>query len=66
MNLINIKEYTGNYYFKKKVFGGFDIYVEIIGTTTQPEDCSESPEFTTFIKADESILNSKFKLTKKP
>ena len=61
---MNIKEYTGNYYFSPLFFGGFNIYVEVIATYTCPHDLTESPEFNTFIKADLSTLSSNFKLTK--
>lgn len=62
---MNIKSYTGNYYFKQKIFGGFNLYVEVIATNTDWYDMSESPEFKTFIKANNNIINSNFKLVLK-
>lgn len=62
---MNIKSYTGNYYFKKRLFGGFDLFVEVIATTTDDYIFSESPEYTTYIKANEAKISSNFKLVLK-
>ena len=59
---MNIRSYTGNYYFKSRLLGGFNLYVEVVATVTDWNDCSESPEFMTYIKADNNIINSHFKL----
>lgn len=62
---MNIKKYTGNYYFRSKVFGGLTLFVEVVATYTCWNDCSEGPEFTTYIKANNNIINSHFKLIPK-
>ena len=60
---MNIKKYTGRYYFKKKFWGGYYIYVEVVYTYYDILG-DESPEYVRFIKAsDEDLINFKLKLT---
>ena len=54
---MNIIKYTGKHYFKRKFFGGFDIYVEVIYTYNDLMG-EESPQFSMFVKADEQDLSN--------
>ena len=47
---------TGNYYLKKRFFGGYNIMVEVVGRYSCEMDFSYSPEFTTYIKATSEHL----------
>lgn len=63
---LEIVRYTGKCYFKKRIFGGFDIFVEVVAVREDMQDFSKSPEFTTYIKANERMLNSRIGLVIKP
>ena len=53
MEVINL---TGNYYLKKRFFGGYNVMVEVVGKYFCTNDFSYSPEFTTHIKATSEHL----------
>lgn len=60
---MEIVKLTGNYYLKKRFFGGYNIMVEVVGRYFCERGFSYSPEFTTYIKAtDEHLIELDIKV----
>mgnify|MGYP001156484136 FL=1 len=60
---MEIVKLTGNYYLKKRFFGGYNIMVEVVGRYFCERDFSYSPEFKTYIKAtDEHLIELNVKI----
>ena len=53
---MNVKRYTGKYYYKDRWLRKPRLYVEVIATSTCPYSFSESPEHSIFIKATQEDL----------
>ena len=57
---MEVVKLTGNYYLKKRFFGGYNIMVEVVGRYFCEHDFTYSPEFTTYVEAtDEQLLELK-------
>lgn len=52
---LHLSRYTGNYYFRKRLFGGFDIMIEAVSYYVD-QDGTGSPNFIHYRKATESDL----------
>lgn len=60
---MEIVKLTGNYYLKKRFFGGYNIMVEVVGRYFCEQDFSYSSEFKTYIKAtDEHLMELGIKI----
>ena len=53
---MEIVRLTGNYYLKKRFFGGYNVMVEVVGRYFCERDFSYSLEFKTYIKASSEHL----------
>lgn len=51
-----IDKITGNWYLKKRFLGGYKVMIEVEARNECYQDCSLSPSFKTYIKANKEQL----------
>lgn len=63
MAFLEVKRYTGEYYIKLKLFGGYNIYAEAECTYISEHDFTESPIFYRYLKlVFEDVAKLKLKI----
>lgn len=50
--MVKKRKLTGNYYLKRRFFGGYDLMVEVIIRMQSEDDFSFGPEFNKYVKAE--------------